>query len=53
MSPYGEGLDPFPFILSAYGVCALLLLGMSIWLFVQRGRLDALRDAIEQEETRS
>ena len=47
MSPYGEGLDPVPYIIGAYGVATILLGGFSVWIVIQRRKLRQLQIAIQ------
>ena len=46
MSPYGEGLDPVPYISAAYGIAALLLGGFTAWIIIQRRQLRTLQQAV-------
>ena len=50
MSPYGEGLDPVPYIAASYGVATVLLGGFAAWIFLQRKKLKLLKDAVSYKE---
>ncbi|SMF29581.1 heme exporter protein CcmD [Pseudobacteriovorax antillogorgiicola] len=50
MSPYGEGIDPVPFIAGAYGVAVLLIGGFTIWLVTQRRQLRILQEAVKRKD---
>ncbi|NRA63807.1 MAG: hypothetical protein HRU19_04955 [Pseudobacteriovorax sp.] len=53
MSPYGEGLNPIPYISAAFGIAALMLGGYGAWIVVQRKRLKAIKIASQyRKETR-
>ena len=50
MNPYGEGLDPIPYIAAAFCIGALLLGGYTTWIFLQRKKLKMLQDAVNYKE---
>jgi len=50
MEYIGEGLNPLPYIGAAYGVAALLFVGMAIWLIIQRRQLETLKAAMKYKE---
>ncbi len=47
----GEGLDAGPFILAAYTVSAILIIGYSVWQVLTRSKLRQLEKAIMEGET--
>lgn len=48
MSPYGEGLDPIPYIAAAYGLASLLIGGFAVWIGLQRRRLRTLKNIVNE-----
>jgi heme exporter protein CcmD len=38
---YGPGTDPAPFIAAAYGIGTVVLVGIVVWLIIERKRLRA------------
>ena len=47
MSPYGEGIDPIPYISAAYGLAVILLGGYATWIIAERRKLKALKVAAQ------
>ncbi len=50
MNPYGEGIDPVPFIAAAFCIAATLLGGFAIWIILQRKKLKMLKEAVNYRE---
>ena len=51
MSPYGEGLDPVPYIASAFGIAILLLGGFATWIILQRKKLRTMHNAVRGQNS--
>lgn len=49
MESIGEGLSPIPFITASYGLAALLLAGMAVWLILHRKQLESLKAAMQNK----
>ena len=50
MSPYGEGLDPIPYITGSYAVAVALIGGFAAWIAIQRKQLRTLRVAVQRKD---
>lgn len=48
MSPYGEGLDPVPYIAGAYGVAVLFIGGFTAWIIAGRKKLRQVQIALKE-----
>lgn len=52
MSPYGEGLNPIPYISASFGVAVFLLVGYGAWIIAERRKLKALKIASQYRPER-
>lgn len=47
---YGEGTNPFPFIIAAYVIGALGIIGYGVWLYIHRNKVQRYLDALQTEQ---
>lgn len=47
---YGPQTDPTPYIIAAYGIGLICILGYAIWLFTSRRRLERYLSAFNHKD---
>jgi hypothetical protein len=47
---YGPGTNPLPYMIAAYALGAICILGYASWLFFSRRRIDRYLNALKTKE---